>query len=111
MIMQINSFLYSLFNYTFVRSRLYSSNVYKINYAIQSDFGFCPKLICIPAYSFVLVLRCRLTIINMHRCHYGRQYGLIYLIYNKQEFRSRLIIAFVDNFALSQSECVIGYCR
>jgi hypothetical protein len=29
---------------------------------------------------------------------------------NKGEFRSRPISACVDNFALSQSECVIGYC-
>ena len=29
--------------------------------------------------------------------------------FNKGEFRSRPISAFVDNFALSQSECVIGY--
>ena len=28
---------------------------------------------------------------------------------NKGEFRSRPINAFVDIFALSQSECVIGY--
>jgi hypothetical protein len=28
---------------------------------------------------------------------------------NKEEFRSRPISAFVDIFALSQSECVIGY--
>jgi hypothetical protein len=32
------------------------------NYAIQSDFSFCLKNICIPAYSFVLMLRCRLAI-------------------------------------------------
>ena len=32
-----------------------------------------------------------------------RDYG------NKGQFRSRPISAFVDNFALSQSECVIGY--
>jgi hypothetical protein len=30
---------------------------------------------------------------------------------NKGKFRSRPISAFVDNFALSESECVIGYCR
>ena len=34
---------------------------YVLNYADQSRLRFVVKNICIPAYSFVLVLRCRLT--------------------------------------------------
>ena len=35
---------------------------YVLKYADQSRLRFVVKNICIPAYSFVLVLRCRLTI-------------------------------------------------
>ena len=40
----------------------------------------------------------------------GHGYTMLHsLSKNKEEFRSRPINAFVDIFALSQSECVVGY--